>query len=101
VVPRLKLNLEDNDFFVRRILPSPRDDDYAEATNVPSARSSNGRLLTASGLAEKFIDGLLVTVAPTSHADLLLRWVSFIEKNAVVAVMIVTDEAGAYRMFET
>jgi uncharacterized protein with ParB-like and HNH nuclease domain len=26
VVPRIKLNLEDNDYFIRRILPSPKDE---------------------------------------------------------------------------
>lgn len=101
VVPRIKLNLEDNDFFVRRILPSPMDEGYTESRALIPVRSSNERLLTASHLAEEFISEILKLVPVQSHADYLLRWVKFLEKSAGVAVVTVQDEAGAFRMFET
>src|SRR5262249_27970680 len=94
-VPRIKLNLEDNDFFMRRILPSTADADYAASLNVKPNRASNGRLLTASNMADEFLTEVLATIPATGHADHLLRWVKFIEESAAVAVVIVPDEAGA------
>jgi Protein of unknown function DUF262/Protein of unknown function (DUF1524) len=101
VVPRLKLNLEDNDFFVRRIIFGPVDAGYADSQAVQPMRSSNERLLKASDLAKQFLEDGLKTVPPQSHADYLLRWVKFIEKSAGVAIVTAQDEAGAFRMFET
>ena len=101
VVPRIKLNLEDNSFFVRRIILSPTDEEYTAAQDVEPQRSSNERLLRASDLAVRFLDELLATVPSQSHAEHLLRWVRFIEKAASVAVVTVLDEAAAFRMFET
>jgi hypothetical protein len=101
IVPRLKLNLEDNDFFMRRILLAPTDAEYAQGQNLAPSRSSNERLLKASDVATEFINDMLATVPAASHADYLLRWVKFVEKSAGVAVVTVQDEAAAFRMFET
>jgi hypothetical protein len=101
VVPRIKLNLEDNDYFVRRILLSPKDATYVDSLNVMPARTSNERLQDASNQSEQFIREILATVPPTAHAETLLRWVNFIEKSAGVAVVTVPDEASAFRIFET
>lgn len=101
VVPRLRLNLEDNDFFVRRIILSPSDKEYAGVEKVTPSRSSNERLLNASNIATEFINDMLGTVPIASHAEYLLRWVKFLEKSAGVAVVTVQDESAAFRMFET
>jgi hypothetical protein len=101
LVPRLKLNLEDNDFFVRRVILSPSDAGYAEAQKLEPMRSSNERLLAASNTAVEFINDMLATVPAASHAEYLLRWVKFLEKSAGVAVVTVQDESAAFRMFET
>lgn len=101
VVPRIKLNLEDNDYFIRRVLLGPKDVDYVASLNVMPARTSNERLQTASNLAEEFIREVLAPIPPTAHAETLLRWVNFIEKSAGIAVVTVPDEASAFRIFET
>lgn len=101
VVPRLKLNLEDNDFYVRRVILSPSDDDYAGAQTLEPKRSSNERIARASTLSTEFLEDILATVPAQSHAEYLLRWVRFLEKAANVAVVTVLDEAAAFRMFET
>jgi hypothetical protein len=101
VVPRIKLNLEDNDYFIRRILLSPKDSDYQASLNVMPARTSNERLQTASNIAEKFIREILGPIPATAHAETLLRWVNFLEKSAGLAVVTVPDEASAFRIFET
>ena len=100
-VPRIKLNLEDNSFFVKRIILSPQDSEYISSHNIEAVRSSNKRILRASELATKFVSDVLATVPSRAHAEYLLRWVHFIEKAANVAVVTVLDEAAAFRMFET
>jgi hypothetical protein len=101
IVPRIKLNLEDNDFFVRRILPGPLDSNYAASQKVEPVRASNARLKMASEIAVEFIGELLTPLPPQSHAEHLLRWVKFIELNAGIVVVTVPDEIGAFRIFET
>lgn len=101
LVPRIKLNLEDNDFFSRRILAAPWDADYAESQKINPTRISNERLSDASAIATQFIQQILEPQPAPSHADHLLRWVTFIENNAGVVVVTVPDEIGAFRMFET
>jgi uncharacterized protein with ParB-like and HNH nuclease domain len=66
IVPRIRLNLEDNDYFVRRVLLGPRDPDYTGSLNVKAVRSSNERLQDASDQAARFIEEILATVPATS-----------------------------------
>ena len=101
IVPRLKLNIEDNEFFVQRILLAPQNAAYDTAQRIQPVRTSNKRILRASDLATEFLTDVLGTVPVPSHAQHLLRWVEFIEKSANVAVVTVLDEAAAFRMFET
>lgn len=35
------------------------------------------------------------------HGDVLNKWISFIESNALVMLLTVSNEANAYKMFET
>jgi hypothetical protein len=101
VLPRIKLNLEDNEFFVRRILPGPEDPGYAEREQLVPTRASNTRLLSASRLIVEFIDQILSTLPQQARADQLLKWVDFIEKRTSVVLVTVPDEVGAFRIFET
>lgn len=100
-VTRLSLNLEDNEFFAKAILACPYDPDYAAALKVPAVRSSNQRLKDASEKIAEFLDDLTGQLPETSRSEQLLRWVDFIQKQAGVVAVTVSDEIGAYRMFET
>jgi hypothetical protein len=99
--PRLTLNLEDNEFFTRRILLSPEDPEFPTRSEIAATRASNDRLLSASSLIDAFIEQLLATFPQQSHASYLLKWVDFIEKRTSVVVVTVPDEVGAFRIFET
>lgn len=99
--PRLNLNLEDNDYFTRAILPCPSDKDYAAAAEVRPQRSSNERLKKASDLCTAFFKEGMARLPDHARADYLLRWVEFLQSQATVIVVTVSDEVGAYRMFET
>lgn len=99
--PRVTLNLEDNDFFMRRVLLGPEDEGYGTRASVRVLRASNDRLLTASDTAIQFIADLLAPVPESSHAAHLLKWVDFIEKKIKLVIVTSLDEVGAYRIFET
>src|ERR1700674_133389 len=101
-VPRLKLNLEDNDYFRECILSSPNDKGFDKDTRVNSAvRPSNKRLCRASELIDEFLDALLKTLRHENQPSTLVRWVKFLEHHTSVVIVRVSDEIGAYRIFET
>ena len=100
--PRLVLNLEDNDYFKACILSSPMDDSFDPKTRArEAARPSNKRLCRASELIEDFIDDLLKPIRHENHPGTLVRWVKFLENSTSIVVVRVSDEIGAYRIFET
>jgi hypothetical protein len=71
-VPRLTLNLEDNDYFKGCILASPRDSGFdPKARDAQAIRSSNKRLARTSELIEEFIDALL---KPVRHEAQFESW---------------------------
>ena len=101
-LPRLTLNLEDNDYFKGCILASPADEGFdADACARNAIRPSNKRLHAASELIETFIDDVLKTIRHENQPTALVRWVKFLEHNTSIVIVRVSDEIGAYRIFET
>jgi hypothetical protein len=99
-VPRLQLNVEDHDFFANHILAAPFDD--RPPPPLPDTlRPSNEKLKDASDAAVKFIDNLLAGHRDDTQSDILLKWTDFIREKAAAVVITVSDEVGAFRMFET
>lgn len=97
-VPRLHLNVQDNEFFVSNILPTPSERASGDDQRL---RASNRRLSKASDLISSFIDKALVNIKPDAQSSYLNRWVKFIRSSASVVVVKAPDEVGAFRMFET
>jgi Protein of unknown function DUF262/Protein of unknown function (DUF1524) len=104
-VPRLKLNLEDNEFFAAQILPvratTPAKSKSKKRSDVFLGRPSNRRLSRTSDMADTFITDITKNLPLDAQADLLIRWVEFIETNVNVLVLTVPDDVSAFRMFET
>jgi hypothetical protein len=94
-VPRLKLNVDDNDLF-RALITK----DSADHLPVPS-RPSHERLLAAYVQAQSHVANIVAIVDANDHGDTLDRWVSFLELRALVVLLRVPDDADAYKMFET
>lgn len=95
-VPKLKLNLIDNDFFIKTLT----------AQAIPDAISSNApisckRLRNAFILAKDYVKKIINPVNPKNHGDELIKWIEFIENNAEVILLRVPTGANAYKMFET
>jgi hypothetical protein len=94
-VARLQLNLEDNAFYLDKILPP-----NVEVAQLPISRS-NRRLLRASRLIAEKCEDLIKDRSLDHQTNTLNKWVDFIEEKAAVFLIVAPDEVSAFRMFET
>ena len=92
-VPRLKLNLDDNEYFRHRLsgLAPPQ-----------STMKSSHKLINEAFIeAGKHIRSVVSGFDARDRVNVLNRWVDFIETRASVILLRVPNAANAYRMFET
>jgi hypothetical protein len=94
-VPKLKLNIDDNEIFDRIVTRRSGESD------LEPLRASHERLLLAREEARKHVRRIVAPLDEKEHGDLLNRWVSFLEHRALVVLLRVPDDANAYKMFET
>jgi len=95
-VPKLTLNLADNDFFGRMLLAEP------PYTALPeTAPLSHRRIQKAFLLAEQYVKKIVGPAAKKDHGDTLNRWIDFLESDAEVILFRVPTGGNAYKMFET
>ena len=92
-VPRLTLNLDDNDFFRARLIDG-------ESTVEPTQDSHN-LIHSAFTEAEKQVQHIVSGFDENDHGDILNRWIDFMETRAVAVLLQAPNDADAYRMFET
>jgi hypothetical protein len=95
-IPKLTLNLLDNEFFRRMLEAKPP---YAELADT--APLSHKRIQKAFTYAHEYVKKIVAPVAKKDHADTLNRWVDYIEADAEVILFRVPTGANAYKMFET
>jgi Protein of unknown function DUF262/Protein of unknown function (DUF1524) len=91
-VPKLRLNVDDNDLFTSIV---------AEGAVIEPCRPSHELLVGAYELAQRHVRNIVAIVDAKTHGDFLEKWVSFIEHSALVILLRVPDGADAYKMFET
>jgi hypothetical protein len=97
-VPRLKLNVDDNEFFTKYVLASPDSD---ERQIQPRTRSHD-RIKRSAELAKKQVSKILASSDKESQKIArLAEWVEFIDSSAQVIVLQVPDHINAFVMFET
>jgi hypothetical protein len=94
-VPRLRMNIDDNDLFAWIIA---RNDGEAEP---PSTRESHNRMKAAYSEAKKHVRNIVATLDPKDHGTVLDNWISFVQNKALVVLLKVPNDANAYKMFET
>ncbi len=92
-VSRLTLNRIDNELF-QNIL-----DEKPLPQNVKAP--SNQRLLDAFDLVSDHIKAIVSQYDQKTHGDVLNIWLNFIEYNALVMLLKVTNRSHAFKMFET
>lgn len=96
-VPKLRLNVDDHEFFRKAIVSEP---DNKDRKALPM-KQSHKRIQHASAVACTYIEDLLKPHNKNSHADRLIELVKFIENLAQVIVLKVPDHINAFVMFET
>lgn len=94
-VPRLRLNVDDHDFFVGLI-----ERNSLKGTLEPR-RDSHQRLLAAAQIARNHVQSLVKQFATQNHADELSGWLDFLENEASVILLKAPNGDQAFRMFET
>jgi hypothetical protein len=94
-VPKLRLNVDDNEFFIKLINPKG----FAAAD--PPRRESHERLAEAAKLATRAVQTMVAGQARVRHLDVLNAWVDFLENDATVILLQAPDGGQAFRMFET
>lgn len=90
-IPRLKLNIDDNEFFkgiINNQKPNP-------------TRFSHELIKEAFDQARQQVQKIVAPHNEKDHGDILNKWIQFIEKGALVILLRVSSEANAYKMFET
>lgn len=95
LVPKLTLNLDDNELF-NQIMTSPPD-----GPELVAHRASHERLMLARKEAKKQVKYIVAPFDEKEHGDVLNRWVSFIEFQALAILLRVPSDADAFKMFET
>jgi len=101
LTPRLHLNAEDHDFFVKRVLLRLADPARIALKNTRPTKHSHRRIVKAAELATRHVQSLIANVAEAERAKRLHRWLDFLEEGARVIWVQVADERTAYYIFET
>jgi hypothetical protein len=98
-VPKLRMNVDDNEFFTKYIAASPDSPDR----KIQPTKDSHKRIQSAAKNAVKHIKDILAPFSSSKPAQTsrLLEWVKFIESGALVIVLRVPDHLNAFVMFET
>src|SRR5204863_473284 len=92
-IPRLRLNLDDNDYFRARLTGTQP---------APAATKPSHVLLAAAFVeAKEQVTRVVAGFDEKDHGDTLNRWINFMEARALAVLLRVPNDADAYRMFET
>jgi hypothetical protein len=94
-VAKLRLNLDDNEFF-RTMIAAKKDDKRPKPTRV-----SHQLINDAFKEARTQIRHIVSTFDPKDHGDALNKWIRFVEHGAQVILLKVPTDVNAYKMFET
>lgn len=92
-IPRLQLNLDDNEFF-RAMLST-------EGTLPEPMRQSHRLIKAAFDEVESYILKIVAPFDIKDHGDVLNQWLTFMELRALAVLVRVHNHADAYMMFET
>ncbi len=96
-VPKLTLNIDNRDYFDKRILSKPSDEDR----KIVTQRTSNLLIDNAAQLASKHVASIVAPHNEKAAIAALERWTKFLENDATVIQIIVPDDVNAFKMFET
>lgn len=94
LIPKLKLNDTDHDFFANRILLPPTD----SGRTISESKPSHHRIARAAKLAKEHIEGIAKSKDATER---LTDLVAYLTDSVKVIWVQVPDDANAFMVFET
>jgi hypothetical protein len=97
-IPKLRLNVDDNEFFTRSVLLRPGT---PERTGSVRTKESHKKIAAAAQLAAKHVLAIIEPHKESVRADRLVDWLEFIKDGAQVISLTVPDHMNAFVMFET
>ena len=96
--PRLRLNVEDDQFFFNTVLLPP---DKREA-NIKSGFKSNDRVHAAAAKARQHVRNITAALPLKDKPSKLYEWIDFLHHKAlIVAITVPSHISDSFRMFET
>ncbi len=101
ILPRFTLNIEDNDYFVKRVLRRLTDPIRTALRAKDRTRESHDRIHDAAAEAEAWVKAIIEKRALQDQLNTLHTWLDFIENSARVIWVQVADEKTAFTIFET
>jgi hypothetical protein len=97
MIPNLRLNRFDNDFFIKRILSHPRSEDR----KVEPRRESHEKISAAAKEAARHVKDIISPHSEDRKAERLIDWVEYVRDSARVVWVTAADPADAFKIFET
>jgi hypothetical protein len=97
-VPKLRLNIEDNDFFVKNALLAPASPGRGTATRQTE---SHDRLTVAMTICREHVAKIIAPYGKADQARRLYEWISFLRDSVIIIEIRVPDSFNAYTLFET
>ena len=97
-VPKLSLNIDDNEYFKKRIIVLPNSNDRI---SLQETKESHKRISFAAQKAEELVQNLIKGQTERNVIEILNEWIEFIENRATIILLTVPDEMNAFMMFET
>jgi hypothetical protein len=98
--PRLRLNVEDDDYFRKRVLLYPDHPDRKFVTATGPTKESHKNISIAADLAAAHISRLHGSYGGEAVTR-ILQWVVYLENRAQVISFVVKEHADAFMIFET
>jgi hypothetical protein len=96
--PRIRLNVEDDQFFLNTVLLPPNQ----RQTDGVSQYRSNDRIRMAAKKAHEHVRNITAALALKDRPNRLYEWISFLQTNAlVVTITVPAHISDSFRMFET
>jgi len=96
-VPRLTLNLDDNEYFLNLVLKNPRD----QKSVVQPTRRSHRLINKALKRIDEHLDVMEKQYGKDFLGDRLVDWLEYLQGNATIVMFSVPSSANAFVMFET
>lgn len=92
-VPHLRLNIADRELFTWLVT--------RQGEKPAISKPSHRLIMEAYEIAQGQVKKVVSPHDPKNHADVLVKWVTFLADRALAVLVRVADDANAYRMFET